>query len=102
MKHALAILFCVFGTLTFASAATLDIQIVPKVSGQELQPASFRYQTSAGETFSVTRVSYLVSNFELQRLDGSWLECSNSVAWLDFGQNRDSFRLEQIPPGEFC
>ncbi len=85
-----------------ASAATLEIQIAPKFSGQELQPASFRYQTSAGETFSVTRVSYLVSDFELQRNDGSWLECSNSAAWLDLGQNRDSFRLEQIPPGEFC
>lgn len=85
-----------------ALAATLEIQIAPKFSGQDLQPASFRYQTSAGETFSVTRVSYLVSDFELQRNDGSWLECSNSVAWLDFGRNRDFFRLEQIPPGEFC
>jgi cytochrome c peroxidase len=103
MKFVHAILFCLFfsGALN-VSAATLKIQITPKFSGQDLQPASFRYQTSAGETFSVTRMSYLVSAFELQRLDGSWLECSNSVAWLDFGQNRDSLRLEQIPPGEYC
>src|SRR5215472_17099716 len=83
------------------SAATLQIQITPKVSGQNLQPASFRYQTSANETFSITRVSYLVSDFALQREGGSWLQLSNTVAWLDFAQNRDSIRVEDIPSGEF-
>jgi cytochrome c peroxidase len=88
--------------LNLASAATLEIQIMPVMSGDNLQPASFRYQTSAGEIFSITRVSYFVSDFELQRNDGSWLELSNSVAGLDFGENRDSFRLRNIPPGVFC
>ena len=87
--------------LGLALGASLQIQITPKVSGENLQPASFRYQTSAGETFSITRVSYLVSEFALQRHDGSWLELSNSVAWLDYEQNRNSLRLEKIPAGEF-
>ena len=103
MKWIRAIALCLL-VLTMgnaASAATLEVQIAPKVSGEDLQPASFRYQTSAGETFSITRVSYLVSDFELQRTDGSWLELSNAVAWLDLGQNRDAFRLENIPAGDF-
>ena len=82
--------------------ATLQIKITPKVSGENLQPASLRYQTSAGETFSITRVSYLVSDFALQRNDGSWLEISNAVAWLDFDQNRNSIWLDKIPANEFC
>ncbi|MEI7807416.1 MAG: MbnP family protein, partial [Verrucomicrobiota bacterium] len=82
-------------------AATLEIQITPKVSGAPLQPASLRYHTSSGETFSITRVSYLVSDFALQRNDGSWLALSNSVAWLDYEQNRDTVRLPEIPTGEF-
>ncbi len=82
--------------------ATLQIKITPKVSGENLQPASLRYQTSAGETFSITRVSYLVSDFALQRSDGSWLEISNAVAWLDFDQNRNSIWLDKIPANEFC
>jgi len=90
-----------FCTLNLASAATLEIQITPKVSGENLQPASLRYQTSAGETFSITRASCLASDFALQRGDGSWLELSNSVAWLDFDQNRNSIWLEKIPAGEF-
>ena len=85
-----------------AFSATLQIEITPKAAGETLQPASFRYQTSVGETFSITRVSYLVSDFELQRNDGSWLELSNSVAWLDFDANRKTIRFETIPAGEFC
>jgi cytochrome c peroxidase len=104
MKGAPKSLFClaVIGALNASSAATLEVQITPKFSGEDLQPASFRYQTQAGETFSITRVSYLVSDVELQHADGSWLEFSNSAAWLDAGQGRDSFRLENVPAGEFC
>ncbi|NDH54713.1 MAG: cytochrome C peroxidase, partial [Betaproteobacteria bacterium] len=87
--------------VTGAEAATLEIAITPKVSGEPLQPASLRYQTSAGESFSITRVSYLVSGFALQRSDGSWLEISNAIAWLDPEQSRNSLRLEKIPAGEF-
>lgn len=101
MRRALNIVFCLALFFTLDSgAATLQIQIRSKVSGENLQPASLRYQTSAGERFSVTRVSYLVSDVELQRDDGSWLELSNSVAWMDFDAGRDSIRLE-IPSGEF-
>lgn len=84
-----------------AAAATLEVQITPTMSGANLQPASFRYHTSAGETYSVTRVSYLVSDFTLQREDDTSLEFTNSVAWLDFGKNRDTFRIHNIPPGKF-
>lgn len=90
-----------FGTCKLGLGASLEIQITPKFSGENLQPASLRYRTSAGETFSITRVSYLVSDFELQRDDGSWLECSNSVSWLDYEQNRDSIRLDNVPAGDF-
>ncbi|MDR3457602.1 MAG: cytochrome c peroxidase [Verrucomicrobiae bacterium] len=84
-----------------APAAILQIEVTPRVSGENLQPASLRYQTSAGETFSITRVSYLLSEFALQRNDGSWLELSNSVAWFDLDQDRNSVRLDPVAPGEF-
>jgi cytochrome c peroxidase len=103
MNKALPTVICVtlFCSATAMSAAMLQIEITPKVSGEKLQPASLRYRTSAGETFSITRVSYLVSDFGLQRNDGSWLEISNSVAWLDFDRDRNSIWLENIPAGEF-
>jgi cytochrome c peroxidase len=79
----------------------LELQIAPKVFGGDVQPASLRYQTSAGETFSITRLSYFVTDVALQRDDGSWIEFTNSVGWLDLGENRDSIRLDQVPPGDF-
>jgi cytochrome c peroxidase len=90
------------GAWMLVFGASLQIEITPKISGENLQPASLRYQTSAGETFSITRVSYLVSDFALQRNDGSWREISNSVAWLDCDANRNSIWLDNIPAGEFC
>src|ERR1051325_3023577 len=84
-----------------AFAAILQIQITPKFSGEDIQPASLRYQTAAGETFSITRCSFLVSDFALQRSDGSWLEISNSVGWFDLEQSRDSVRFDNIQSGEF-
>lgn len=101
LARIIGIYFAIIHAWSVVCAATLQVQITPKISGENLQPASFRYQTSGGETFSITRVSYLVSDFELQREDGSWLDLSNSVAWMDYGENRDSIRLENIPPGAF-
>ena len=103
MNRLWKIILClaILGTMSAAFAATLQVEITPKVSGELLQPASLRYLTSAGETFSITRVSCLVSEFVLQRNDGVWLEITNSVAWLDYEQNRNLVRLENVPAGEF-
>lgn len=84
-----------------ARGASLRVEITPTVAGEKLQVGSLRYRTFAGETFSVTRLSYLVSDFALQGPNGSWLQLSNSVAWLDYEQNRLSFRLDSVPSGQF-
>ena len=84
-----------------ALGASLEIQIAPKFSGEPIQPDSLRYQTSAGETFSITRVSYLLSGFALQRADGSWLELTNEVAWLDLEKNRSSHSIASVPSGDY-
>ncbi len=90
------------GAANPVAGAVLEMVMSPRMSGETVQPASLRYQTSANETFSVTRVSYLVSEVGLQRNDGTWLECSNAIAWMDLEQNRDSLRLPEIPAGEYC
>jgi cytochrome c peroxidase len=94
-------IYVLFAALGAACGMSLQIDVTPKFYREKVQLASLRYETSAGERFSVTRISYLASNFALQRADGSWLEFSNFVAWLDAGQNRKSLRLDNIPPGEY-
>ena len=82
--------------------ASLQIEITPKFSGELIQPGSLRYKTSAGENFSITRVSFLLSGFALQRTDGSWLELTNKVAWFDLERSRLSHRVASVPSGEYA
>lgn len=97
----MALCGAVFLGLAQARAAGLRLEIRPTVNGEPLQPASLRYRTAAGETFSITRLSYLLSGFALQREDGSWQEFPAVVAWLDFDQNRNSVQLDGAPTGPF-
>ena len=60
-------------TATLAGGVTLSVKVALKVAGESIQPASLRYETSARENFSITRVSYLLSDLAFQRADGSWL-----------------------------
>jgi cytochrome c peroxidase len=92
------VLLLVGAVAQIGGAASLQIEITPRVSGEAVQPASLRYQTSAGEDFSITRVSYLLSGFGLQRGDGRWLELTNRPAWFDLEQGRSSLRLDDVPP----
>ena len=84
-----------------AQAAPLQLVIDTTVLGRRLQPSSLRYETSAEELFSVTRVSFLLSEFGLQHEDGSWLELTNAVAWIDFGEKRNAVALPGVPAGVF-
>lgn len=94
-------LIILLATIIRADAAGVEFLVNPVHTGETVQPGSFRYQTAARETFSITRVSFLLSDFAFQRNDGSWLELANSVAWLDLEQKRASFHLVDIPSGEY-
>lgn len=89
------------GSGPFAGATTLHLRVRSTASGEPIQPDSLRYQTAAGERFSISRVSWLASGFALQRGDGSWCELTNEVAWFDLERGRDSIALGQVPPGDY-
>jgi len=84
-------------SVPLALGGSLQIVIVPKFSGEPVEPNSLRYQTAAGDTFSITRVSYLLSGFALQRADGTWLELTNQVGWFDMEKAHSSHRVPSVP-----
>jgi len=92
------ILFFMF---ILSAPANVLVRVHPFWGGEALQPGSIRYETAKGECFSISRVSYLVSEIALQRTDGSWVEQTNSVHWLDAEASRDSFELNTPSSGEF-
>lgn len=81
--------------------ASLEITITPKFAGDVIQPDALRYENSAQESFSITRVSCLLTGFALQQADGAWLEFTNEVAWFDLERGRSAPRIAGVPAGEY-
>ena len=82
-------------------AARLHVVIDHQAGESRLILGSLRSMTKAGETFSVTRTSYLLSGFSLQKADGTWLEVADTVAWMDAGKARSTFMLPDVPAGTY-
>lgn len=83
-----------------AHASTLRFSIRPVAGEAPLLLDSLRYTTTSGETFSISRCSFLLSGFALQKTDGTWLE-SPHLAWMDAAQRRLSTTLANIPAGKY-
>lgn len=79
----------------------MEIIIEPVFQGEPLRLDSLRYQIAGGETLSVTRLSYLLSGFAVERDDGQWLEIPGTVAWMDSASRRNSIQLEDLPAGSY-
>jgi cytochrome c peroxidase len=79
----------------------LEIEIVPRFGAVPLTFDVITNRTIAGQRISVTRLDFLVSDFALQRANGSWFESKNSVAYVSGRDGRTSFRLSEIPKGAY-
>lgn len=84
-----------------ARAARLEITITPQFVAEPLLLDSLRYQNAAGETLSVSRLSYLLSGFALQRDSGEWLELPDLHAWMDAAARRQTVTLDSVPPAPY-
>ena len=83
------------------SGATLEIAVRHEFNGEPLLLDSLRYQNSAGETLSFTRLSYLLSGFALEKAEGGWVELPGQFAWMDAAQRRGVVRLDGVPEGKY-
>lgn len=84
-----------------AQAVTLHGVIRHEAEKQPLLLDSLRYRTNAAETYSITRASWLMSGFALQRTDGAWLEVPGHVAWMDALKKRTQFAIVDVPAGRY-
>lgn len=81
-------------------ARALDISVTPVVGDTAVTgPASFR--NGAGEHWTVTRLSYLLSEPALRREDGTWHECGPAPAWLSLGDGRSRWSIPRVPEGRW-
>jgi cytochrome c peroxidase len=85
----------------WVEASHLEVTIDPVFNGEPLRLDSLRYQTAAGETISVTRLSYLTSGLALEREDGVWVEFPKCRAWMDLAARRNVLEVEEVPEGRY-
>ena len=96
-----AVTFWMLAFVSLCSAARLEITVAPQFQGEPLRLDSLCYQNAAGETLSVSRLSYLLSGFALQQEDGAWLELTGNDAWLDAAARRQTVEIKDIPPARY-
>ena len=79
----------------------LEITVRPTFGGDPLLLDSLRYENAAHETLSVTRLSYLLTGFALERAEGGWVEMPGASAWMDGAARRTTLRLDGVPDGKY-
>ncbi|SHK28937.1 Cytochrome c peroxidase [Rubritalea squalenifaciens DSM 18772] len=85
--------------ISLLQAGQLRIDMVHNHEDQSLRLHSLRYKQK--EVYSVTRLSYLLSNFSIQRDTGEWVELKNQYAYIDEGKRRTRFFLKDVPEGSY-
>ncbi len=92
---------CALALLQICHAADLTLSMRHSVSGKPLLLNSLRYTNSADESFSISRLSYLISEVALQDESGQWHPVPNSIAWIDAASRRNQIPLSDIPAGNY-
>ena len=87
--------------LSIASAATLQVELIPFFNAAPLAFDSLTNKTATGQTISVTRLDFLLSSAALERADGSWVGLTNWVAYLSAREGRTQFALPDVPAGAY-
>lgn len=92
-------MFYLLLSLVSLEAGTLRVNLSHQFGGKPLVLDSLRFGEE--DVYSVSRLSYFLSGFELQAEDGSWRELPDKYAWLDARSRRNSFMLKDIPAGSY-
>jgi hypothetical protein len=86
----------------------LRLEISHVVGNQPLQLGA-GYTTAAGESYSIERLRYYLSNFRLRRVDGSWFvnpqspDSSRGYFLIDEADAASKqFQIGPIPPGSYA
>src|SRR2546430_87686 len=101
MLSGLLAVTCLLYASASASAASLEVFIRHSFDGEPLLLDSLRYRNAVDEILSVSRLSYLLSGFALERDDGSWLDLPGQYAWIDAAKRRTFVHFDGVPSGAY-
>lgn len=77
----------------------LRLAISHEIDGKPLHLDSLRYQSTSGEAFSLSRVSYLISEIALETEDSDWFEV-DATGYMDVAKGLTSIDFP-LPPNSY-
>ncbi len=99
IKFSIQLLFLLTTLTGLVGGSTLDLSFTHRYEGQLLRLGGIRY--GKAQPHSVTRLSYLLSDFALQKQDGSWVSVAEQYLWIDLGARRTHGMLNDLPSGTY-
>jgi len=84
-----------------ARGAVLRVAIVPSYNAAAVVFDKPAQTNPAAQQFSVTRLDFLLSDFELHRRGGTWLQTTNWQACVKLGENRGNATVSGLEPGAY-
>lgn len=79
----------------------LFLSIEHSWANESLNLQSGGYKNPAGDSLTMGRLTYLLSEFKLKREDGIWVEIPNSYAFVNAASNENEVKFSDIPPGHY-
>lgn len=91
------------GRVAFKTTARvrLTVHIAHLFDGRPLRMEDVSLRNGAGNTLSVTRLAYLISDVTLRRADGASVTLAGQTAYVNPAEGRDAFTLTDVPAGHY-
>lgn len=99
-SHIPMMLAVAMGGAVVGFTGELELSVTPEANRLPVSTGTVLTSRS-GERWSVTRLSYLLSEPALQRADGSWQVLETAPAWLSLVDGRSTWRIPDVPAGEW-
>lgn len=95
------VLLAIGAFMPAASAASLSVQLTPVFNDRPLVMNQLVLTNTTLQRLSVTRLDFLLSDFALRRVDGTWLTRTNWQAYFGLGAQRMKAQVPELPPGHY-
>jgi len=79
----------------------LEFNFQAKVKNEDLVPGTKMFTNAAGDSFTVTKFNYYISNIQLTRDDGSVYAEPESYHLMEHVNGKTSFNITNIPAGTY-
>ncbi len=89
------------GYISPSDGAPLEVSVIPTVNGRPLSQGEELPVTASGERWSVTRLSYLLSQPSFLGDDGIWRDLDGETAWMSLSDRRTRWQIRSAPAGRW-